>query len=210
MGGAIGGAPHLHLTAIRMTRPRLFVAVWPPEQVAAHLARLVGTDGTAVRRVPTPDLHVTIRFLGTVDDGAVLECLAATDLPVAQARLGPAVTLFGSEVVMVPVAGLDELVEWWLDVVARHRVRASTLGTYSQRVERITNTIYQRPAPSLTPERIAFVADVPCDVAEVEAGLATTAGYVRALGERPKATAAMAASMLDPVCRGAAGQRLVD
>jgi integrase len=30
------------------------------------------------------------------------------------------------------------------------------------------------------------------------AGAATTAGYVRSLGERPKATAAMAASMLDP------------
>jgi integrase len=30
------------------------------------------------------------------------------------------------------------------------------------------------------------------------AGEATTAGYVRSLGERPKATAAMAASMLDP------------
>ena len=29
-------------------------------------------------------------------------------------------------------------------------------------------------------------------------GEATTAGYVRSLGERPKATAAMAASMLDP------------
>ena len=30
-------------------------------------------------------------------------------------------------------------------------------------------------------------------------GEATTAGYVRSLGERPKATAAMAASMLDPL-----------
>jgi len=35
-------------------------------------------------------------------------------------------------------ATVAELAEWWLDVVARHRVRASTLGTYSQRVERIT------------------------------------------------------------------------
>ena len=42
-----------------------------------------------------------------------------------------------------------------VDVVARHRVRASTLGTYSQRVERITNTIGQLPARSLKPERIA-------------------------------------------------------
>ncbi len=40
-------------------------------------------------------------------------------------------------------------------VVARHRVRASTLGTYSQRVERITNTIGQLPARSLKPGRIA-------------------------------------------------------
>ena len=33
-------------------------------------------------------------------------------------------------------------------------------------------------------------------------GEATTAGYVRSLGERPKATAAMAASMLDPRSTG--------
>ena len=52
-------------------------------------------------------------------------------------------------------ATVAELAEWWLDVVARHRVRPSTLGTYSQRVERITNTIGQLPARSLKPERIA-------------------------------------------------------
>ncbi len=51
-------------------------------------------------------------------------------------------------------ATVAELAAWWLDVVARHRVRASTLGTYSQRVERITNTIGQLPARSLKPERI--------------------------------------------------------
>ena len=52
-------------------------------------------------------------------------------------------------------ATVAELAEWWLDVVARHRVRASTLGTYSQRVERTSNTIGQLPARSLKPERIA-------------------------------------------------------
>ena len=36
-------------------------------------------------------------------------------------------------------------------------------------------------------------------------GEATTAGYVRSLGERPKATAAMAASMLDPVAEARLG-----
>lgn len=110
MGGAIGGAPHLHLTTIRMTRPRLFIAGWPPEQVASQLAHLVGAAETGVRWVPAHDLHVTLRFLGSADEDAVSEGLVATDLPVAQARLGPAVTLFSSEVVMVPVAGLDELV----------------------------------------------------------------------------------------------------
>ena len=52
-------------------------------------------------------------------------------------------------------ATVAELAAWWLDVVARHRVRPSTLGTYSQRVERITNTIGRLPARSLKPERIA-------------------------------------------------------
>ncbi len=93
-----------------MTHQRLFVAVWPPEQEATQLAHLVGAAETGVRRVPTPDLHVTIRFLGAADEGAVFAGLAASGLPLAQARLGPAVTLLGSEVLMVPVAGLDELV----------------------------------------------------------------------------------------------------
>ena len=109
MGGAIGGAPHLHLTTIRMTRPRLFIAGWPPEEVATQLAHLVGAAETGVRWVPAPDLHVTIRFLGSADEDAVSAGLAASGLPLAQARLGPAVTLLGSQVLMVPVAGLDEL-----------------------------------------------------------------------------------------------------
>ena len=50
-------------------------------------------------------------------------------------------------------ATVAELAAWWLDVVARHRVRPSTLGTY--RVQRIADTIGVMPIRSVTPERVA-------------------------------------------------------
>ena len=63
-------------------------------------------------------------------------------------------------------ATVAELAEWWLDVVARHRVRRSTLGTYSQRVERITNTIGQLPARSLKPQLLGVSSPDPCLTAD--------------------------------------------
>ena len=52
-------------------------------------------------------------------------------------------------------ATVAELAEWWLDLVARHRVRPSTLGTYRDRVQRIADTIGVMPIRSVTPERVA-------------------------------------------------------
>ena len=52
-------------------------------------------------------------------------------------------------------ATVAELAAWWLDVVARHRVRPSTFGTYSDRVRRITDTLGVMPVRSVKPERVA-------------------------------------------------------
>ena len=52
-------------------------------------------------------------------------------------------------------ATVAELAAWWLDVVARHRVRPSTFGTYSDRVQRITDTLGVMPVRLVKPERVA-------------------------------------------------------
>ncbi len=52
-------------------------------------------------------------------------------------------------------ATVAELAAWWLDVVARHRVRPSTFGTYRDRVQRIMDTLGVMPVRSVKPERVA-------------------------------------------------------
>jgi integrase len=48
-----------------------------------------------------------------------------------------------------------ELAAWWLDTVARHRVRPSTFGKYSDRVTRITGTLGVMPVRAVKAEHVA-------------------------------------------------------
>lgn len=77
---------------------RLFVAVAPPAEVAA-----------AIRNA-----HVTLRFLGEVDDALVADVAAALVDGLAGERarvatLGTEVRRLGGSALVLPVAGLDEL-----------------------------------------------------------------------------------------------------
>jgi len=93
---------------------RLFVAVRPPERVLDGLVE-VTADLRAradLRWVDRTELHVTLCFLGEVPDDDVPRLVAALDaapLPVAEARMGPAVTRLGRHVLSVPVHGLETL-----------------------------------------------------------------------------------------------------
>ena len=49
---------------------RLFVAVWPPDEVVAELMALGRKDRRGVRFVHPERWHVTLRFLGECDPGA--------------------------------------------------------------------------------------------------------------------------------------------
>ena len=90
--------------------PRLFVAVWPPEDVLDRVAALDRPEVTGLRWTRRDHWHVTLRFLGAIPDPApVVEALAGLDLPAAGAVLGPAVDRFGRRILHVPVAGLDAL-----------------------------------------------------------------------------------------------------
>lgn len=65
-------------------RHRVFFALWPDAETVEHLSALAGhlmagLPGTAMRIVPTRNLHMTLAFIGAVDAArlAVLETIAA-------------------------------------------------------------------------------------------------------------------------------------
>jgi 2'-5' RNA ligase len=88
---------------------RLFVAVWPPPDLAARLDALPRPDEPGVRWEPAGLAHVTLRFLGDAVIEEVAAALGGVRLPSATAEVGPAVSRLGRSVLCVPVAGLDEL-----------------------------------------------------------------------------------------------------
>jgi 2'-5' RNA ligase len=90
----------------------MFVAVWPPEDVVEHLRALRRKDQRGIRFVAPENWHVTLRFLGDVDEGeavAALDALDTAELPPLLARVGPAVDVLADRALVIPVAGLDEL-----------------------------------------------------------------------------------------------------
>jgi 2'-5' RNA ligase len=89
---------------------RLFVAVRPPEGVLDAVAALARPERPGVRWTTRDQWHVTLRFLGELDDPDPLAAaLAAAPLPAAEAAAGPRVAALGSGVVCLPVAGLEAL-----------------------------------------------------------------------------------------------------
>jgi 2'-5' RNA ligase len=98
--------------------PRLFIAVWPTEEVAEELAALPRKDQRGVRFVPPESWHITLRFLGEANPYEVIGALDDVVLPSAVARLGPGVDAFSDRALVVPVAGLDELADVVRDATA--------------------------------------------------------------------------------------------
>jgi 2'-5' RNA ligase len=108
---------------------RLFVAVWPTDEVRAALADLDVPAEPGVRPVPPENWHITLRFLGDADADEVIARLAAAELPSTTVALGPAVERLGRNSLVVPAAGADELAALVADSTAdigqpvRHRFR---------------------------------------------------------------------------------------
>jgi 2'-5' RNA ligase len=88
---------------------RLFVAVWPPEDVVDELCALHRKDRRGVRFVAPENWHVTLRFLGDANPDEAAAALDQLSAAPARARLGPAVDVLGERALVIPVAGLDEL-----------------------------------------------------------------------------------------------------
>ena len=90
---------------------RLFIAVWPPEDVISELMSLPRKDQRGVRFVDPDNWHITLRFLGEADPARVLDALDGATLPRVSARLGPAVDMLAERALVIPASGLDELAE---------------------------------------------------------------------------------------------------
>jgi 2'-5' RNA ligase len=88
---------------------RLFVAVWPPDDVVELLDDVERPRDQGVKWVPIENLHITLRFLGDADVDEVSDRLDHVLLPAATAVLGPAFDLLGERSLVTPVSGVDDL-----------------------------------------------------------------------------------------------------
>ncbi|MGO8869791.1 MAG: RNA 2',3'-cyclic phosphodiesterase [Acidimicrobiales bacterium] len=146
---------------------RLFVAADPPEPVLRLLASLPRLARSNVRWTTSAQWHVTLSFLGEVDDpGPVVNALTALasrpDTGPAKARLGPATAWFpGGRVLQVPVEGLDGLAA---------RVREATIPWAPEQLDFRGHLTLARARgrkagpPELAGKRVAAAFDVPAVV----------------------------------------------
>lgn len=89
--------------------PRLFLAVWPPEDVVEELHALPRKDQRGVRFLAPETWHITLRFLGEARVADVADALEGAQLLAATVRLGPAVDVLAARTLVVPADGLDQL-----------------------------------------------------------------------------------------------------
>lgn len=81
----------------------------PSAAVRAELAELATADLDGVRWTRSDQWHITLAFLGDVDEAEAIAALDRVRHPPVRVELGPKVGLLGADVVVVPAAGLDEL-----------------------------------------------------------------------------------------------------
>lgn len=153
---------------------RLFVAVWPPEQVLERLNDLERPRDQGVKWVPTENLHITLRFLGDADVDEVTDALDQAALPRAVAQLGPSIDVLAERSLVLPVAGIDDLAD-----VVRSATRG--LGTERERRRFVGHLTLARLARRARPSRSAgrlFEAFFEVDEVSLVASTLTDAGAV--------------------------------
>ncbi|HWE70194.1 MAG TPA: RNA 2',3'-cyclic phosphodiesterase [Acidimicrobiales bacterium] len=94
----------------------MFVAVWPNESTRERLSGLDLGFVPGLRVVGPEEWHITLRFLGEVDDGQLTALVIALGSAAAsmsgafRCRLGPSTAWFsGDRVLQIPAEGLDDL-----------------------------------------------------------------------------------------------------
>ena len=99
--------------------PRLFVAVWPPDEVVQQLAAMPRPEVDGLRWTRSDRLHITLRFLGQCDEAEAVEALRQVSFAPATVTLGPTLKRLGRGVVMLPAAGVDDLAASVTDATGR-------------------------------------------------------------------------------------------
>jgi 2'-5' RNA ligase len=94
---------------------RLFVAVWPSPGVCDVLRALARPELPGLRWTTEDQWHVTLRFLGSVDDALVAPLVAALPPAGVDVTMGPAMARLRPSILVAPVAGLDEVAAAVLD-----------------------------------------------------------------------------------------------
>ena len=92
--------------------PRLFVAVWPPDDLVRELAAMPRPALDGLRWTKPERLHITLRFLGQCDEAEAAEAAEAlrqVSFAPTAVRLGPTLERLGRGVIMLPACGVDEL-----------------------------------------------------------------------------------------------------
>ncbi len=88
---------------------RLFVCLWPPDDVVSALEELHRKDQVGARFVSPANWHVTLRFIGGADPNDVAAALDGARFEAADIHLGPAVDIGNQRTLFVPADGADAL-----------------------------------------------------------------------------------------------------
>ena len=91
--------------------PRLFVAVWLPDDVLDLVAALPRPEVEGLRWTTRGQWHVTLRFFGSVELDEAVDAVRRLSAPATTAELGPEVARFGRRILHVPVGGLERVAE---------------------------------------------------------------------------------------------------
>jgi integrase len=89
------------------------------------------------------------RVRGRTRDEAFRRRLEAIERAAASRSQSPA------HAALKATSSISDMALWWLETVARHRVRLSSFGKYEDRVARIVPTLGEVPVAELRPEQVA-------------------------------------------------------
>lgn len=88
---------------------RLFVCLWPPEEVVESLEELHRKDQVGSRFVRPENWHITLRFIGGADPNQVAAALDAATFEPSTITIGPAVDVGNGATLFVPATGAEDL-----------------------------------------------------------------------------------------------------